>query len=306
VLALPTLIYAGVLRHNALPAVAPFAFWIAWLVLRDRASTMRRRPTVTAIAVVILSAIVVLAQLLSLRVDRRVPMWPVIAQYDTAAISMATGRMLLPGFMTGPNLDLPELAGAFRIWSTTAMLRGTRHGMRDPIASSYSPEQLAALRHAWFGAIAEHPAVWIGHRWRLARALAGTHDAAWPRELVYVDAEVQYGDNPPIARNRGVLHRRLIAAAEFLRATPLLAAWPYLLAGIAAVPTAWRRRGTISSRLVAALLASAWLYALPFVVLAPAAEVRYLAWPSIASLFALVAAIAGRRESRAGAGELLD
>lgn len=50
---------------------------------------------------------------------------------------------------------------------------------------------------------------------------------------------------------------------------------------------AWRRRHTLPGRVALLLLASAWLYAAPLTLLAPAAERRYLGWPCVASLLAL-------------------
>lgn len=204
------------------------------------------------------------------------PLWPSLAQFDLAAVSIATKRMRLPDFMIGPGLDVADLAQAFRPWANTPMLQNTRHGLRDPFTPGFSAAELTALRAAWVRAITEEPRAWLTHRWRLTRALFGTHAADWPVELIHVDAQVQYADNPPIARNGGTLHAALMRAAAALRTTPALAAWPYLLAGLLALPVAWRSRRTPPGRIALLLLASAWLYALPLALLAPSAELRYL------------------------------
>lgn len=278
-LALPALFYAAALRHNALPTVLPFAAWWAWLAVRT--SLARVGATLALVA-----AMFATIQLAESGAQRRVALWPSLAQFDLAAVSIASGRMLLPQFMIGPGLDVAELAGAFRPWSNTPMLTNTRHGMRDPFATDFSEAESRTLREAWFDAIAEHPGAWAQHRWRLTRALFGTHAADWPRELVYVDDHVPYRDNPPVARNASTLHARLMRAAAALVATPALAAWPYLLVGFAAGIAAWRRRRAPAGTLALVLLASAALHALPLTLLAPAAELRYLGWPCIAALLA--------------------
>jgi hypothetical protein len=283
--ALPALLYAAAIRHNALPALIPFAIWTAWLIAG--AATARARLALGG--ALLFGTSLLFAVFVDARVDRRVPLWPVAAEWDLGALSIASGEMLLPSFMIGPGLDVAELAGAFRDWSVVPMLENTRHGVRAPF-DSYTPEELTALRSAWFQAIRAHPRAWLAHHARRVVALLGVHDPAWPRELVYVDDEVRYRDNPPVARNASALHRKLMQAAAFLVRTPLLAGWPYLAVGLLAAPTVWRRRREDTGRIAFVLLLSAWLYLLPLLLLVPA-ELRYLGWCCLASIVA--AALAG-------------
>jgi hypothetical protein len=290
------LFYAGMLRYNALPAILPWLAWFVWQTLRGGREDVK--PALSKVALttlVVLVAFVAANHLMEKTVARHVPLWPSLAQFDLAAMSVTTNTMLLPDFMIGPGLDIADLTQAFRGWSNTPMLANTRHGMRDPFASDYSDEDLSRLRHAWLDAIATHPRVWLAHRWQLTRALFGTHAPEWPHELIYVDDEVRYRDNPPIARNVGALHALLMRAAAASRATPLLAAWPDLLLGLVALPLAWRRRRAVGARTALILLASTWLYALPLTLLAPSAELRYLGWPCVASLLAFACAVSAPR-----------
>lgn len=289
------LFYAAALRHNALPAIVPFVAWFMWLLLRSFAAASRGRVTLATLAVLL--ALAGTNRWLDTRVDRAVPVWPSLAQFDLAAVSIETGHMRLPDFMIGPDLDVAELAQAFRPWSNVPMLVGTTHGIREPF-SEYSAAELTTLRAAWFDAIADEPRAWLAHRLRLSRALFGTHAIEWPRELIYVDDEVGYRDNPPVARAANALHNGLMRAAANLAATPALAAWPYLTLGLIGAAIAWRRRGDIDARLAAIALLSAWLYALPLTAIAPSAELRYLAWPCVASLLAFACAAFAPRSVR--------
>lgn len=284
--ALPVLCYAIAIRYNALPAVVPFVAWMMRLAFGPAASIRR----VAVATIVSCAALSVLAGSVSASVQRRVPLWPASAQWDLAAISIATGEMLLPPFMIGPDLDVDELAAAFRDWSMIPMLQNTQHGMRDPFMGAFTPDQLAELRRAWLDAVRAHPNAWLAHHLRQARALLGTHDPSWPRELIYVDDEVPYGDNPPVARNATPLHKMLFGAAARLSRTAWLAGWPYLAIGLVALPFAWRRRRELAGACALIVLASAWLYFVPLVVLVPA-ELRYLGWCAVASL--LAAGLAG-------------
>jgi hypothetical protein len=284
--AVPALIYAAGVRHNALPAVLPFALWFGWIAMSPAAT--RARVAIVALALVAIAGAA--TALVNSQVQRRVPLWPATAEWDLAAISIDTGEMLLPSFMIGPGLDVAELAAAYRDWNITPMLQNTKHGMRDPFMEPFTPAQLAELKSAWLGAIRAHPRAWLSHHWRRAVALLGVHDPSWPRELIYVDGEIGYGDNPPVARNETALHGALMRAAARFATTPWLAAWPYLVVGIVAAPWAWQRRREPAGIVGIALLASAWLYLAPLVVLATA-ELRYLGWSCLASIVA--AAVVG-------------
>lgn len=298
VAAIPFLFYATALRHNALPAVLPLAAWWSALVLARAKPSAGGWIVRGATTIAICALLAIGAAAIDARVDRPVPVWTSLAEWDLAALSIDENRMRLPEFMIGPGLDVAELRDAYRPWSNTPMLQNTRHGMRDPFAEAYSQDQLSVLAHAWIGAIVDDPLGWLRHRARLAHALIGVHDPSWPRELIYVDDEFRYRDNPEIPRNASRLHRTLMRAADALSTTPLLAGWPYLVIGVIAWPLAWRRRGSDSARSAPILLASAWLYTLTLIVFAPAAELRYLGWPVVASLLAAVAALATLRSTK--------
>jgi hypothetical protein len=116
-------------------------------------------------------------------------------------------------------------------------------------------------------------------------ASLGVHDPAWPRELIYVDDEYQYRDNPRVARNENALHKALMRGAAWASGTWLLAGLPYLVIGLLAAPRAWRRRVELPGSIALILLGSAWLYLLPLIMLV-AAELRYLGWSCLASVLA--------------------
>jgi hypothetical protein len=292
VCALPLLLHAAVMRHNALPAMLPFALWWAWLALGGTHEiAQRRRPMIAVIAGGLLLAMVGVNALLATRVDRREPLWPHAAEFDLAALSIATDRLLLPDFMVGPGLDVADLRQAFRVWSSLPLLTGTKHGLRPPFEPPLSDDERAVLRAAWFGAIADHPGAWLAHRWRVTCALLGTHAPDWPRELIYVDDEQRFRDTPAITPNGSALHAALMRRAAAWSSSAWLALWPYLTVGVVALPFAWRRRREPGGCCALLLLASAWLYALPLFALTATAESRYLGWSVVASLLAFACAV---------------
>jgi hypothetical protein len=226
--ALPCLVYAALLRHNVLPAIVPLFAWWSALAWRSSVPTRKRRIAIAATTCAMAFATFGLGRALDANLRTRIPVWPSLAQFDLAGMSIQTRQMLLPEFMTGPGLDVDELAAAFRPWSNLTLF-DTRHGMRSPF-DPWAPDALDVLRQAWLDAIAQHPRAWLAHRCT-SRRHCSAHARDWPAELIYVDAETAFGDNPPIAANTTSLHTALMRAADALRATPALAARPYLLAG---------------------------------------------------------------------------
>jgi hypothetical protein len=111
-----------------------------------------------------------------------------------------------------------------------------------------------------------------------------------------VDDEVAYRDTPRVERNMHALHAALMRAAAALVPTPWLAGWPYLAAGVIAAPLAWRRRD-VAGRIATILLASAWLYLAPLLLLVPA-ELRYLGWCCVASVLAATLTVLAPRSAR--------
>lgn len=291
--ALPCVAYAALLRHNALPAIVPLLAWWSALAWPMDTSARKHRIRIGVTTAIGLLAIFGCGRALDAGARSRIPVWPSLAEFDLAGMSIETRQMLLPDFMIGPGLDVEELAMVLRPWSNLTLFNA-QHGMRSPFEPPLAPGELERLRAAWLDSIAQHPRAWLAHREGVARALFGTHARDWPAELVYVDGMTAFGDNPPVVPNTSALHAFLMRTADVLRATSALAAWPYLLAGLLAAPFAWRRRRDGAGRVALAALTSAWLLAMPLLALAPSAELRYLGWPCVASLLAVAAAFTPR------------
>ena len=283
--------YAVGLRQNALPALVPF---VVYAMHRSRANGggTASRLEVGVASTLALVALFGAVQLLNASARHDLPAWRALAVFDLAALSIATDRVLLPAQMIGPAMDVADLKQAHEPWSVGAVLTRTHNGIRDPITPGWTAAQVAELRRAWLEACLAHPREYVAHRLEVTAALFGTHPREWPDALKFVAAPVQVRDNPPIAPNATALHTWIFRAAERLRATPVFAAWPCLLVGLAAAPVAWRRRERLTTRIALALIASAALYAMPLVVFAPSAELRYTLWPCVASLVAAVLAFA--------------
>lgn len=285
------LFFALMMRHNAFVAVFPLAGYAVYLSARTQPHLQTHSPLRIAFFATLLMQVAVWE--LEHFVDERRTVFAATAEWDLAAMSIKVEEILLPPASHGPDLTLEDLSQAFVPYSNTSLFRSTHSGMRQPLYKIDDPLN-DAVRDAWIGAIAAHPLAYLSHRWRVTRALIGTHRQEWPKDLLYFDGEYAFGSNPPIAPNATTLHARLIDLFETMRPTVLLAAWPYLAIAFCALPIAWRRRKA-DECFALAVLSSGLLYAAPLAVIAPAAELRYLGWTCVAAILGAALASAAPR-----------
>lgn len=279
-----SLVFAAVLRHNVLCAIVPLIAYGLWLALKSRAISPARKRIALILGTVVLGfGLHAVGALSAQSAQRRYTLWPAIAMWDLAAISIDADQMLLPPATRKPELTLNDLRAAYVPYSNVPVFTATQGRVIGPFFLTGDPVK-TTLREAWLDAVFDHPAAYLAHRWRLTRTLFGTKPRDWPHELVYVDDETAFGSNPPVAANRSAWHAAAIRAAEALRDTPALAPWPYLVLGLAAVVVAWRRRAHANAQAALAVLASGFAYAAPLPLIAPSAELRYLGWSCLAAV----------------------
>ena len=295
------ILYAASVRHNAALATIPFPM-LAAIAARPRA----RRPAAVAVAGAALLTVASVAIGLSADralVVRHVNLWPVIALWDLAAISVDRGVLLLPPFTHGPGMSVDELTqtGAFDVRENTLLFSKTRSGIRDGVEEPYSSARLRELFYAWIEAALRHPVAYAHHRLRTFWLLIGSHTGASAPLAYFVD-RATYRDDPPLPQPIAPrLQSSFYDLAAALRPSWAFAALPYLAANaLACVLALRRRRRRPLAPLGLAVGASALLYALGYLPLAPAADLRYLTWPIVAAPLALAFALSPRRSKLQG------
>lgn len=290
-LAMALLFLAVLVRKNALPAVIPLA---VFAVHREffAPARLRWRCVVAALCVVILMQGA--CSMLERRVDQRVTVFAATALWDLAALSIASGELLLPPTAHGPDLDVADLRQAFVPYANTSIFAQTRASITQPFLASDDALNGEVWR-AWIAAIREHPGRYLAHRWRVARGLFGSKDPAWPRELVYFPGNTQYRDNPPIALNGSRLHAWFLARFDAARSSQLLAPWPYLLLAVVSAFVAWRRRAAPSAQAALAIIASGLCYVAPLPIIAPSVELRYLGWTCLSAIIGAALAFSAEK-----------
>lgn len=270
---------AGVaFRLNALPAALPLLAWVAWRQWPGRGLRVAAMTVLLAVVVQGVSWIANLAP-----GARAMPVWPAVAMWDIAAVSIAEDELLFPPEWVEPGLTVADLRRDFSPFVNVPSFASGQ--LRLNFYTEFTPEEYAALREAWLSLPLRHPRAYFAHRAEVTAYLLGFRQQAHPDYLVLQPTIVPLRDNPAVAPPSGALHGGLQAVLNDAVDTPLFAAWPYLLASLLlAAFAAWRRAP--GDGLVAAVAVSGWALALPLVLLSPSSDFRYLGWCLLATLMA--------------------
>jgi hypothetical protein len=289
--ALLAVAFACAFRHNALTGALPLVLWIGWreaVACRWVPPRGRLGGTVVFTAAM-MATVMILSGLpaLDARVKHTEKVWSVVTLWDAAAVSLAEGALVYPPELVDPTLTLDELRGKFVDYSNTSVYETGK--LRHTFDGPYTPAQRDALDALAWSLPRDHAPAYFAHRWRLTQLLLGWDRAALPDGLVLMPGLHQYNDNPPVAPQSSAVHARVLAALQGLVDTPLFAGWIYLLACVVMmVAGAWRMARHPQAGLAAAVAASSLAYALPLALASGSAEFRYLAWPVLATLAALI------------------
>jgi Ca2+/Na+ antiporter len=290
------LFFASIIRHNAIFALAPLCVFVSYLALRSRFTSRWAMIVLGAV----LFAIIVLFYVFSVRASaqKSAETWSVTPIWDLQAISIKTGRVLIPEPLHGPGLTVEELRDAFRPVDAAILYAKNKTPFANP-TEAFTPEQRESLRRAWVDAVIQYPEAYLSHRLYVTQKLLGAkrnHEQDGTSDL---PGFVSFRDNPPVAIANPQLNAHAGVAAEWLKGSTLLApAWWLFGATFVVLAALRRNRRELHQAhgFALTLIASAWLYLTPLFVLSPNADLRYSLWPVIACVLgALVVMFAPRK-----------
>lgn len=293
-LALLMLALATAFRFNALTGVLPLWAWLARRIARvptrvapaadgGPARAVSRARVGVGVALLSLPLLLVLAALPDrLGNVRHVTVWPIMALWDLAAVSIETGRMAIPAAFLKPGATVEDLAKDFN--PTVNVPSFATSTIRFHYEMDVPADDLATLREAWLTLPLREPQAWARHRLRLSAYLFGLRNAELADTQVLMPDLVPFQDNPPLSMGPSRPREVLVATWHRWVDGPLFMGWLYALLAVGVLlAAAWRRRAA-----PVALSASGLAMVAPLVPLATAADFRYLLWLVVASLLALV------------------
>ena len=288
--ALLGLLYATLLRHNAITAVAPLLVLVApWPASRP---PRVRRLAGLAIALALFAT----AQLVNhaLVTERRYPFATSLATFDITGMLRyaeplpdATFDRMLAGVPLVAHDHLQQRATL--AWSPLSWFPSVDSAHRLMTRPATAAERDAVVA-AWQRLICDQPHAYALARLRVYRELLGLRvheDGRWEiMNAAGEDVPLLAGYGIHIARPAWQL-RLSWWLAELSGTSLLFRAWPYLLVAIALAIAA--RRNTI----VVALIVSALVYELALVVIAPSVDFRYSTWLVLCTLIGVALHLGG-------------
>jgi len=215
------------------------------------------------------------------------PVWPVIAHWDIAAVSIAENRNLFPPRWVDPSLTVPDIRTLFNPAVNTTLYETGKVKLDDALLAS-APD-LADLRRTWLGLPMAYPRAYAAHRLHVAELLLGWDQAAHPDFLVLQPGMVPYRDNPPVPVSASPWRERVQARLQSWIDTPLFAGWIYAAFSLLVFVAAGFDHRRPGAGLAMAIAASGLLLALPLFVLSPSTDFRYINWLLMAALMAPLA-----------------
>lgn len=278
------IVFACAFRYNAITGALPLLAWLVWRDASARAKTAFASWRVTIatalLAIVVMAVAGLPGRAASVRqVDE---LWSAVTLWDAASVSLQENRLIFPPELVEPSLTLAELRAHYLDYSNTTVFETGK--LKLSFDAPYNEAQRAALNRLTLDLPLQHSRAYFRHRLRLSQLLFGLDRAGLPDDQVLMPGIVVYGDNPALRVAPSTARATVQAGLSAAIHTPLFAGWLYLLfAAVTMLIAGGSRRA-----LAAVTAASALAYALPLCLVSGSAEFRYLAWPILATLLALV------------------
>jgi hypothetical protein len=313
-------LYAVGVRWNALPAVLPIFVLAAW----NGASPTRPLGLVrmAGIAGALTIACAVSLPAITYRVLRAQPEY--IAGFmhamDLAAILERTGDDRIPAFTrTAPDVTARQIAETSRYaenWGSAGFLFWPYEGHAPLLRVPRNDEEAAALGRAWREGVAAHPQAYLRHRVRYMEKLLRIGEAHPYFQYILPPGPIDFAklaSGDATQRRMGDLlvreHALAVPGAPLAKRItlaiiappaelPIFLGWPWLgsAAAITGAAVALRRRAPVLARASGAFAASAILFALSYLPVAPVSDFRFLYWTVLGTTLAafLIVAAAWR------------
>jgi hypothetical protein len=280
--------YGAAARHNGLPAILPLAVWWGWVLAKSLG--WRRRRLIGAVAGLALTIGTwggVTAVNGWLTRDHPIPPpEQALYIYDLIGLTGATGRLYVPDYI----LQQPEARSInwlVRLWYPHTLSAI----FYDPgnLQFTSDPGKLSTLHRAWFRAVSDNPGIYFRHRLIMFSYLLGANTPVvhYPFHdgMVKNDLGFTFQRTPLNVAVMDLLHA--IQNSLFFRG------WAYLAACLA-LGLGALLLGRLDG-LGLALGASALAYALPYFMICPTGDFRYLWWTVLATLLLALALAAAPR-----------
>ena len=301
------LVYAYSARSNGIFSVMPIIMFTAWLAIADRRPDISGSAVVVAVTMASLASVAVLIVGVHyfaydvLKSEKRYP-FQYLQLFDISGISKISGHDYFPEYVKradGHNISRisDEYEKSVTIFgSANNLVFPAADGAPAPISMNRDPALQAQLRKSWLEAIVAEPIAYWKHRLSVLDFLMtkGSYWQEWPQsdenrssvlETYLVGPQkIKFEDiNFPGADGARKFVLTSVASAQ---GTLAYNGWTWLGLLLAEMILGLAIFGkTPAGRIVVMVSSSGLLYLLPYIIVAPASDFRYLYWGCVAASF---------------------
>lgn len=307
-IAVMLLVYGVAIRPNGALAVLPLLIPIFSNLMSKANPDLNYK---TLIRPFISSAIFIICLLVALnfftyqilKTERKFPAQSV-QLYDLAGISLESGIDPFPDYIKNNkahNLDsiLSTYSKTFKIHGNAGLLIINSIGYIAPIQLTEDASEISNLNSSWIKAIFSQPLAYLKHRFNLFNFLMSERHYTYEVPQSHTDRnnllrfyEIPYESEPnnlPLSKLSILLIRTKLL---YLEKTFIYSGWLWLsLLSLIFLYSLIRKQKVLENILALQLSISGILYILPYFVISPGSDFRYIYWSCIAGTIALILTI---------------
>jgi hypothetical protein len=302
------LVYAYNVRSNGIFSVMPIIMFTAWLAIANRKPDISRSAVVVAVTMASFASVAVLivgAHYFAydvLKSEKRYP-FQYLQLYDISGISKISRHDYFPEYIKrSDGHDLSRISDEYEksvsiYGSANNLVFPAADGAPAPISMNRDPALQAQLRKSWLEAIVSEPIAYWKHRLSVLDFLMtkGSYWQEWPQSdenrssaletNLLSPQKIKFEDiNFPGADGARKFVLKSVASAQ---GTLLYNSWTWLglLLAEMVLGLAIFGKTPATGRIVVMVSSSGLLYLLPYIIVAPASDFRYLYWGCVAGSF---------------------
>jgi hypothetical protein len=289
------MVYASLVRHNAIVALLPLLWWWSAVALSRAHSPFDLRAVVkTSVVAFVIAMVAVAFYQTNVRLASKVraDTFAITLIWDLQAISVAANQNLIPNEISS-STSIEDLRASYDPLNAVPMYINSKAQWANS-TTGLSQDQKVALYSVWMNAVIEHPMAYAIHRARVFFRMIGIKRDASVHGGSDDRQRLQFKDNPQHDMAFPGLLRILQSWSNLLKhswwATPLfwLGASTFVVFASAIRTLSSERKAKRSLLPSLGLWLSAALYLASLFFTSPAADLRYALWPTIAMLLAVI------------------
>ncbi|MCF6288676.1 MAG: hypothetical protein L3J53_05490 [Proteobacteria bacterium] len=285
-LALFLLLISSLFRFEAILYLNVLIFYVNILILRHFQQNNLQLKSSILTLIICVTIFFINNTLVNLSNSKKITLWPTIAIWDLASISIKVDKVLLPEFTKGVDMTVEDLSNAVYPWSNIPLMTKTKAGINVGVITPFTDIQYQELFKFWLGTIFNHPKEYLQHRLEVLHALLNLHASKnKPIDLYFSRKMHNYAQEFHL--NDSLSNQKI---SQFIQANInfyIFQGWVYFIIGLLFIIFILISKKIKQHEFAFVLACSGCMSVAILFFISPSAEQRYLIWLVNSVLFVL-------------------